>query len=158
MKIAIVSNDYIYENIEKLRADLSASVPDKLEIRLLTCQDNENIFSALTEFAPSILITENLAGFNLGTLSGGLAYNLINAIQLHIISNENKISESDYMQLSKPLSLLMHFCCSANDSKSKLEAINQDIPYIEVTTDELLPYIIKYIKTHVHNQEKGASE
>ena len=61
MKIAIVSNNYISENIDSLRQALVEKYAN-LDIRLFKCDSNEDIYISLSDYAPNILVTENFAG------------------------------------------------------------------------------------------------
>lgn len=51
-----------------------------------------------------LLVTYNLAGFELSTLTDGLAYNLVDCRQLHLISREDLISEK-YLEKDKSINM-----------------------------------------------------
>ena len=131
MKIAVVSNEYYSDNMDQLKHTLSAENSDS-EVRLFLCDESSDFYSDLTSYAPSILLTENLAGFNISTLTGGPAYNLLHAIQYHVVHNQEAISGKAVSHISKPLSLSMHFLCSDEEISKKLISLNPDIPYIDI--------------------------
>ena len=131
MKIAIVSNNYFSDNFDQLKQTLT-SVCSNCEVNLFQYHEYAEIYSALTEYAPNVLFTENLAGFNMSTLTGGPVYNLLNARQYHLIHDPKAITEKVSSYLAHPLSLSMHFLCSDSGIKEKLTTLNPDIPYIDV--------------------------
>ena len=131
MKIAIVSNDYLHDNIDSF-IQAANSRFGSIEIRIWNCHDNKNIFLELTTYRPSIIVTENLAGFHMGTYMDNAAYNLIPSIQLHIIYDPTPFSQNYSAILSKPLSLLMHFWCCSNSKREEILSLNPDVPYINV--------------------------
>ncbi|WP_026650964.1 hypothetical protein [Butyrivibrio proteoclasticus] len=163
MNIAIVSNDYFAKNIEnitdEIREMLAECVNDTIyshtkdessdtdsgvtatNIKLFKCKAGDNIMSQLENFKPDLLITENLAGFNMTTLMDSIAYNKIHALQIHVISDDPVLNSSDAegQDLSilkgKPLSLSMHFVCKSDGAKELLLTANSDIPYIHVIPD-----------------------
>ena len=134
MKIAIVSNNYISENIDSLRQALVKKYAN-LDIRLFKCDSNEDIYISLSAYAPNILVTENLAGFHMETLSGSIAYNLLHSRQLHFLFDEASFSNINARILERPLSLSMRFICITEHIKNSLLSINPDVPYFDVLTD-----------------------
>ena len=159
MKIAIVSNDYLYNNIESFKQGVG-SYWNNASIKAWTCKTNENIFSELAEYQPSIILTENLAGFHMCTYTGNVAYNLIHAFQLHFIYNTLPFPEQIAEKIKTPLSLLMHFeCCDASKKRELLD-LNPDIPYVDILPSPT-PEISSILKTIDINRsyfEKRASE
>ena len=79
-----------------------------------------------------MLLTFDLAGFEQSTLMGGLAYNLVNCKQIHILLHDNLPNESC---LSKQLSIAMFFYCSGVGTLERLQAAYPDIPYLKELGD-----------------------
>lgn len=141
MNIAIVSNDYFAKNIDKIKNETAEHLGEAT-ISMFVCNKGDNIMSALENFKPDLLITEDLAGFEMTTLMDSVAYNKIHAIQIHVISDTAMLSSPMHLKLlSKPLSLSMHFICHSEKEKECLLSLNPDIPYIHITSsDTLIPY------------------
>lgn len=159
MKIAIISNDYLYNNIESFK-QCAHSYWDNATIQAWTCKTNDNIFSELSEYQPSIIVTENLAGFHMCTYTGNVAYNLIHAFQLHFIYCTSPFPEQIAEKIKNPLSLLMHFECCDTSKKRELLHLNPDIPYIDVLPSPMPDTcsILKIIGNNKSYYEKKASE
>ncbi len=96
--------------------------------------DTRNIMKEIREFEPELMITEDLEGFEMCTLTDAVSYNLIHCRQLHLLSSD-PLSNERY--LSKQLSLLMTFVCPNPDRAALLMDKYPDIP--EITTLENVP-------------------
>ena len=62
------------------------------------------LINQIKTIGPDILVTYNLAGFEFGTLTDGIAYNLIDCRQIHFLINDNI---PNLQALKKNLSLNM---------------------------------------------------
>ncbi len=103
------------------------------ELHLFERSDaRENILAALKELAPDLLITEDLEGFEMTTLTDSVAYNLVHCRQIHLITREG-LPEMKYLE--KQLSLVMHFYVTDAGLKEAVEKRNPDVPYLEVLTE-----------------------
>ncbi len=96
--------------------------------------DARNIMKEIREFAPDLMITEDLEGFEMCTLTDAVSYNLIHCRQLHLLLSE-ELSNERY--LAKQLSLLMTFVCPDPARVAALKDKYPDIP--EITTVENMP-------------------
>lgn len=96
--------------------------------------DVRNIMKEIREYAPDLMITEDLEGFEMCTLTDAVSYNLIHCRQLHLLLSEDLTNER---YLAKQLSLLMTFVCPNPDRAAALKDKYPDIP--EITTVENIP-------------------
>ena len=62
------------------------------------------------------------------TLTGGLAYNLLDCKQIHLLTRENLRDENC---LSRQLSIAMFFYCAGAEYFRRLQAEYPDIPYLK---------------------------
>lgn len=130
MKIAVVSNDYLYHNTESFTQAVSSTFMN-VECRFWTCSYENNIYEELVSFHPSVLITENLAGFHMSTYMGNTAYNLLHCLQIHLLYDTLPFTNQQSIILGRPLSLSMHFMCCDEEKKEEALSINPDIPFID---------------------------
>lgn len=128
MKIVVVCNKNGF--LERHIDDLDKAYPDEeIEMITLGAEDkNTPLNPILKDISPDLLITEDLIRFDEATLTDGIAYNLIDCRQIHLIMNEN-ISNISFML--KQLSLNMHFFCKNKMLCDRMFKMNQDIPFIE---------------------------
>lgn len=82
--------------------------------------------------APDLLITLDLAGFDRTTFTDGVAYNLLDCKQLHLLLREGLEQET---LLKKPLSIAMFFACAGETYAGYLRRNYPDIPWLEVLTE-----------------------
>ncbi len=82
----------------------------------------------IAKIEPDLLLTWNLAGFEQSTLTGGLAYNLLDCKQIHLLTRENLRDENC---LSRQLSIAMFFYCAGAEYFRRLQAEYPDIPYLK---------------------------
>lgn len=76
-----------------------------------------------------LLITFDLAGFQLKTLTNNIWYNLLPCKQMHIITTcKNELM--DY--LNSPLSISMFFFCVTEEQKNTLNTKFENIPWLRV--------------------------
>lgn len=79
-----------------------------------------------------IVVNFNLAGFELCTLTEGIAYNLLNSKQIHILLQDRLSNESF---LSKQLSISMFFYCTDFQYYQHLSEKYPDMPYLKCIRD-----------------------
>ena len=156
MKIAVVSNDYLYNNTELFTQAVS-SIYSNVKCRFWPCLDSDNIYEELVSFQPSLLITENLAGFHMSTYMGNTAYNLLHCMQIHLLYDILPFTDQQAAILEKPLSLSMHFMCCDEKTKKETQIINPDIPFID-TLPSPSPCISDILSMITVLTEKGTSE
>lgn len=75
-----------------------------------------------------LFINFNLAGFGQETLMGGIAYNLLNCKQIHILL-EDKLPNEHFLE--KQLSIAMFFYCVGPAYCKYLSAGYPEIPYLK---------------------------
>ena len=78
---------------------------------------------------PDLFINFNLSGFEQGTLMGGVAYNLLNCKQIHILLEDSLPNEHF---LEKQLSIAMFFYCVSPACFRYLSANYPEIPYLNI--------------------------
>lgn len=96
---------------------------------------NSSILNKINAFCPWLLITVNLAGFELLTLRKGILYNLLDCKSLHIMTQPRLINEC---LLGKPLSISMFFFCVGENYCAYLRKTYPDIPFLKVIKPLLL--------------------
>lgn len=74
-----------------------------------------------------VLVTIDLAGFDVCTLTDNISYNLLNCKQIHIISQENAANEK---YLYKDLSIAMFFYCTNETLRKEYERKYPNIPVL----------------------------
>ena len=92
------------------------------------CGDtNEQAIFKTEEYA--LLVSFDLAGFQLKTLTSNVWYNLLPCKQIHIITKINSCLET---YLDNPLSISMFFFCISDQQKNSLITKYENIPWIRV--------------------------
>lgn len=124
MKILVVShkNSLIAQHQKEIEKEFSDD-----ELLFIFRSGSENILSRITSYGPDLLISLNLEGFDMSTLTGGFAYNLLKLRQLHLLLDHSSINSSIF---SKPLSLRMEFICPNENEAVKIAEKYPDIPSI----------------------------
>ena len=124
MKIIIISNQNstIFHNKNSI---LNALSPDKVSI--IFRAGSEDILSKIFSMHPDLLITTDLEGFDISTLTGGFTYNLLKIRQLHLLLTRDSIHSNI---LSCPLSLRMDFICKKETDAEEIRKNFPDIPAI----------------------------
>lgn len=80
----------------------------------------------------SLIITFDMAGFHLKTLTNNIWYNLLPLKQLHILT----VSKNDLFDyLNKPLSISMFFYTTSEEIKNTLIKKHENIPWIKTFDD-----------------------
>ncbi|MBR6665222.1 MAG: hypothetical protein IKL22_05825 [Lachnospiraceae bacterium] len=78
-----------------------------------------------------LIVTFNLAGFDISTLTDGLSYNLVDSKFIHFLLHENLPNEK---YLSKQLSISMFFYCVGNEYCDYLWKTYPEIPWLKELT------------------------
>lgn len=121
----------LHKNQNRITDELSAS-GHSVKCIFRAPSDQRNIMKEIREFEPELLITEDLEGFEMCTLTDAVSYNLIHCRQLHILFS-GELNNERY--LAKQLSLLMTFVCADPARVETLTAKYPDLPEITSATD-----------------------
>ncbi len=101
-------------------------------------EKKENILADVKALKPDLLITEDLEGFEMTTLTDSVAYNLVHCRQIHLISRKG-LPEMEFLE--KQLSLVMHFYVWDPELEEEVRRRNADVPYLDLlqgpVTEEL---------------------
>ena len=101
-------------------------------IEICACKDSREL--ALVDLkgnSTDLIITFNLAGFDISTLTDGLSYNLVNSKFIHFLLHENLPNEK---YLSKQLSISMFFYCVGKEYCDYLWKTYPEIPWLKELT------------------------
>ncbi len=131
--------------------------------------DEHNIMNEIRSHEPDVLITEDLEGFEMCTLTDAVSYNLIHCRQFHVIrsgsTQDGNLSKKNSClgnisggrdhdeslpnerYLGKQLSLVMTFVCTDEGMAQRLAAEYPDLPDIVKCDDTYLTELCKLIKT-----------
>ena len=90
--------------------------------------ERRDIISEIKAFRPDVLITTDLAGFELCTLTDNISYNLLDCKQLHLLLHENLPNEP---YLAGQLSIAMFFYCAGDAYYDYLVQKYPDLPYLK---------------------------
>ena len=80
-----------------------------------------------------LLVTMDLAGFDRTTFTDGIAYNLLDCKQVHLLLQEKPENEAC---LERPLSIAMFFGCRSQSYAEYLRGRYPGIPWLKVLWDE----------------------
>ena len=69
-------------------------------------EKRNQLIASIRSYNPDLLVSYNLAGFELSTLADSLSYNLIDCRQFHIINKRNLPNEM-YMNIFRSLNLFL---------------------------------------------------
>ncbi len=95
--------------------------------------DERNIMADIRAASADLLITEDLEGFEMCTLTDAVSYNLIHCRQLHFLFSD-KLSNEKY--LAKQLSLVMTFVCRDAGLTETLKDRYPDLPEVVSLGDD----------------------
>ena len=131
--------------------------------------DEHNIMNEIRSYEPDVLITEDLEGFEMCTLTDAVSYNLIHCRQFHVIRSgvphngdlskekstyrntsggrDHEESLPNERYLGKQLSLVMTFVCTDEGMAKRLAAEYPDLPEIVKCNDTYLTELCKLIRT-----------
>lgn len=124
MKIAVLGSNKEQQNL------LIKTVQTmKVEIEFIFYEADVNTQSHFPASDFPLLITFNLAGFQLKTLANNIWYNLLPCRQMHIITScDNELLS----YLDMPLSISMFFFCTSEEQKRTLSTHFNNIPWLKV--------------------------
>ena len=71
-------------------------------------EKRNQLMAAISFYNPDLLVSYNLAGFELSTLADSLSYNLIDCRQFHIINKRNLPNEM-YLSILRSLNLFLFY-------------------------------------------------
>ena len=128
MKIVIVAgrNGVFYKKHKELTQRLATSGHECIFI-FREPGDTRNIMADIRAEEPDLLITEDLEGFEMCTLTDAVSYNLVHCRQLHFLLSEHPANER---YLSKQLSLVMTFVCKNERQVDVLSELYPDLPEV----------------------------
>ena len=134
MNIVIVApkNGRFDVDKEKIRARYEAH-GDKCFFIFRAAGDLRNIMADIRSYEPDLLITEDLEGFEMCTLTDAVSYNLVHCRQYHFIFSDHPANEK---YLGKQLSLLMTFFCKDETTRNQWLDDYPDIPELLVTVPD----------------------
>lgn len=129
MKILFIrKNSQDLDAIFRKAEEKLKSLYKTLELIVWNCTDVKPMKADIARAEPDLLLTLDLSGFEQSTLTGGLAYNLLNCKQIHLLLRDNLPEESC---LSKQLSIAMFFYCAGTEYYKRLWDTYPDIPYLK---------------------------
>lgn len=127
MKIVYLKNKRMDEGFISSVAEKIEQIYGKIEIH--ACKDIREL--AMLDFKqnPSeLIITFNLAGFDISTLTDGLSYNLVDSKFIHFLLHENLPNEK---YLAKQLSISMFFYCVGSEYRDYLLKTYPEMPWLK---------------------------
>lgn len=92
---------------------------------------------------PDLLVTLDLAGFDRTTFTDGVAYNLLDCKQVHLILHENLDNEK---YLAKPLSIAMFFGVAGETYGKELLNKYPEMPWLKMLLGEAAIEIAKLVE------------
>lgn len=92
----------------------------------------KNVMADIRNASPDILITEDLEGFEMCTLTDAVSYNLIHCRQFHFLFSDHPENEK---YLAKQLSLVMTFVCMDAANSDRISEMYPDLPEVTLMDD-----------------------
>ena len=124
MKIAVLGST---KSQQKLLTSSIHSLPNEIELSFYNADTTTQAQLNADEY--QVLITFDLAGFQLKTLTNNIWYNLLPCRQIHIITTcKNELMT----YLNNPLSISMFFFCVTEGQKNTLSTGYENIPWLRV--------------------------
>lgn len=111
------------ELMQKKASEVIVEVRDSS--KAMTCED-------VRKSEADLFVNFDLAGFGQSTLTDGIAYNLLDCKQIHILLGQNLPNEK---YLAKQLSISMFFYCEGPDYYQTLLSRYPDIPWLKEFPD-----------------------
>lgn len=129
MKILIVqpSSGNLARTITLAREKLQ-TLSENISVELWDNTKREITYADVVKAEADLFVTFNLQGFEQSTLTDGIAYNLLNCRQIHILL-DTQVSNEQF--LSKQLSIAMFFYCVDTAYCEYLGKQYPDIPYLK---------------------------
>lgn len=170
MKIVLIkgsSTTRETELIEQLKAVL-LKMKDIVSVEVWSDLVEKNIRDYIKKERIDLLITFDLVGFEQTTLTGGIAYNVLDCKQIHFLLEKNFPNEH---LLSKQLSIAMFFYCTDLKIYTKLLERYPDIPFLRELKEwdakrdiqakvEILCGAVKEVmkRCHMYSEKNKATE
>ena len=106
----------------------------KMEVTSMRYASGErrDIIGEIKSLSPDLLVTTDLAGFELCTLTDNISYNLLDCKQLHLLLHENLPNEP---YLAGQLSISMFFYCAGDAYYDVLLRKYPNLPYLKKLPD-----------------------
>ena len=128
MKFIYLKSKDIDEHLVHTVADYFSILPGK-SVEIHACKDSRELANIDLKKNPAeVVVTFNLAGFDICTLTDGLSYNLENSKFVHFLLEEHLPNER---YLSKQLSISMFFYCVGKGYCEYLWRAYPEIPYLK---------------------------
>ena len=130
MKVVIVAKKgTIFErNSNMFQERLEQCTGDEVAWLSQAGEQTGNFMAELQAFAPDVLVTTDLTGFDQCTLTDNISYNLLNCKQIHLLLHEN-LSNEKYLE--KQLSIAMFFFCVGDAYYDALKNKYPNLPYLK---------------------------
>lgn len=130
MKIIIIAEEKsVFGKYKKIfQKKIEQSLKCKVEYLFPAGKSSGTLISDINAKAPDILISVDLLGFEQGTLTGNISYNLLNCKQIHLILQDKTENEK---YLSKVLSIAMFFYCAGDAHFQYLSQTYPHLPYLK---------------------------
>lgn len=121
--VIVAEKDY---EAEKLSKRLSEAFKGRVDF--VSMPMTRDIIGEIRKRMPDLLITLDLAGFDRTTYTDGVAYNLLDCKQIHLLLHE-KLSNEKY--LGSFLSIAMFFACAGEAYEKSLKYQYSNIPWLK---------------------------
>ena len=130
MKIAIAVEEQsaFGASWELLETRLRESIKGETKLLFMKQNVRKPFINELKGFAPDVLVTTDLAGFEQCTLTDNISYNLLSCKQIHLLLHENLPYEK---YLEKQLSIAMFFYCVGDAYYDALKNKYPNLPYLK---------------------------
>lgn len=112
---------------EQMKDTLQAQRPDTV-VEVWDNTESKLTYADLKKAEADLFVNFNLTGFEQSTLTDGIAYNLLNCKQIHILLDKNLPNEK---YLAKQLSISMFFYCIGAEYCRYLWKKYPDLPYLK---------------------------
>lgn len=129
---------FIYLRSKEINEEMILSVAEYIKrihrtsVEILACKDSLELAALDLKKNPAeVVVTFNLAGFDISTLTDGLSYNLVDSKFIHFLLHENLPNEK---YLSKQLSISMFFYCVGKEYCDYLWKTYPEIPWLKELT------------------------
>lgn len=117
-----------YENMIDLLKEKLLNVCENASVEIWDGTRSAVSPADLKKAGADLFIDFNLSGFEQDTLTGGIAYNLLNSKQVHFLLDDGLFNEPC---LAKQLSIAMFFYCVGHEYYRHLSDAYPDIPYLK---------------------------
>lgn len=130
MKIVIIAEEKsVFGKYKEIfQKKIEQSLDCKVVYLFPAGKSSGTLISDINAIAPDILISVDLLGFEQGTLTGNISYNLLHCKQIHLIL-QNETENEKY--LSKVLSIAMFFFCAGDARFKYIRQTYPHLPYLK---------------------------